>query len=437
MVHATYADHVSGSLSQQLKETTMRLLSESTAARASAPGVRNALTILLIFDLAYFINAMDRQVFPVILPDVRDALGVTSSQVGLLATIFTLGMGLAGIPAGYLTDRWGRKNMILAGLVVFSVTTALQAVAFGWFDMAAYRVISGIGEGVQNAALFAAAGSYFHRNRGLAIGTLSAAYGVGAFTGPAVGQLLVELTGRWQTPLLVFGACGLVVFIVVAVGVPRAAAEYGANTETADRAEEMVVVVSDRLFNRAVVCAAIAAAGAGFALNAWLGLYPTFLRTSHGFTPSQASLTASMFGIGALAAIFAGYLADRISQRLLNVIGLAGLMVTGVLIFATSTPQSVQMVLTLLMGVSFTGVIYTNTSALLQRSVAPALVGRAQGVFLASLYIPASVSGYVFAGLVDSVGWTVGGIVVIVVPCVIGLLGMAALGPHTTSVIRA
>jgi MFS family permease len=409
----------------------MRPLADPAAPpipRLAGPRIRNGLAILLILDLAYFINAMDRQVFPVILPDVREALGVTSSQVGLLATIFTLGMGLAGIPAGYLTDRWGRKNMILAGLVLFSVTTALQAVAVTWFDMAAYRVVSGIGEGIQNAALFAAAGSYFHRNRGLAIGTLAAAYGVGAFTGPAVGQLLVELTGRWQTPLLVFGLCGVVVFVAVAFGVPRAAAEYGADTKDVARAGEMGVVASDRLFNRAVVCAAVAAAGAGFALNAWLGLYPTFLRTAHGFTPSQASVTASMFGVGALAAIFGGYLADRTSQRMLNVIGLTGLMVTGVLIFSTSAPQGVQMLLTLFMGVSFTGVIYTNTSALMQRNVAPALVGRAQGVFLASLYIPASVSGYVFARLVDAVGWTTGGALVIVIPCVIGLLGMAALG---------
>jgi MFS family permease len=418
----------------------MRPLADPAAPpipRLVGPHIRNGLAILLILDLAYFINAMDRQVFPVILPDVREALGVTSSQVGLLATIFTLGMGLAGIPAGYLTDRWGRKNMILAGLILFSVTTALQAVAVTWFDMAAYRVVSGIGEGIQNAALFAAAGSYFHRNRGLAIGTLSAAYGVGAFTGPAVGQLLVEVTGRWQTPLLVFGLFGVVVFVAVAFGVPREAAEYGADTKDVARAGEMGVVASDRLFNRAVVCAAVAAAGAGFALNAWLGLYPTFLRTAHGFTPSQASVTASMFGVGALAAIFGGYLADRTSQRMLNVIGLTGLMVTGVLIFSTSAPQGVQMLLTLFMGVSFTGVIYTNTSALMQRNVAPALVGRAQGVFLASLYIPASVSGYVFARLVDAVGWTAGGALVIVIPCVTGLLGMAALGRPRPAALQA
>ncbi|MGV9800213.1 MFS transporter [Mycobacterium sp. NPDC003449] len=392
--------------------------------------IMGGLSILAILDVAYFINAMDRQVFPVILPEVRAALDVGPSQIGLLATIFTLGMGLAGIPAGYLTDKFGRKNMILAGLAVFSVTTALQAFAFGWLDMAAYRIISGLGEGVQNAALYAAAGSYFYLNRGLAIGTLSAAYGLGAFTGPVVGQALVDLTGHWQTPLITFGLLGAIIYAVIWYGVPRAASEYGADAGDDGKASEMGVTATGKLVNRTIVCSAIAAAGAGFALYAYLGLYPTFLREVHGFSPGQASWTASMFGIGALASVLGGHFADRVDQRRLNVFGLVGLLVTGVLLFTLSAPQAVHIVLSLLVGVFFTGVVYTNTSALMQRSVGPSLVGRAQGVFLAAVYIPASVSGAVFAVLVESFGWAVGGAVVMAVPCAIGLVGMAALGPN-------
>jgi len=402
--------------------------SSPTHPATGSPKLAAGLAILLILDLAYFVNAMDRQLFPVLLPDIRAALGVNAHEIGLLATIFTLGMGLAGIPAGYLTDRWGRKNVILAGLVVFSVTTALQAAAVGWFDMAAYRVVSGLGEGLQNAALYAAAGSYFHRHRGFAVGTLSAAYGLGAFTGPSLGSWLADATGHWQTPLVVFGAFGAVVFLVVWRGVPRSAADYGAQTKDAAVAARMGVVASERLLNRRIVCAGIAAVGAGFALNAFLGLYPTFLREARAFTPGEASVTVSMFGIGALGAVLGGLAADRMNQRLLNVIGLAVFMATGTLIFAAPTPQGVQMLLTLLLGIAFTGVIYTNTSALMQRSVAPSLVGRAQGVFIAALYIPASVSGYVFAVAVDGLGWVTAGIVIIVVPSVVGLLGMAAMG---------
>jgi MFS family permease len=404
---------------------------ELTVRPRRAPGsltVAGGLYILLILDLAYFINAMDRQLFPVLVPDIRAALDLTSGEVGLLTTIFTLGMGLAGIPAGYLTDRWGRKNVIIAGLVVFSITTALQAVAVGWFDLAVYRVLSGIGEGLQNAALYAAAGSYFHRHRGLAIGTLGAAYGLGAFTGPAVGSALVGMTGHWETPLLVFGAVGLVVLAVVFLGLPRWAADYGSRSTGVVAAAEMGVTATGRLFNRTVIWAAVTAVAAGFAIYGYLGLYPTYLRDAQGFTPTQASLAASMFGIGALAAVLGGLVADRVNQRLLNAIGLVMLMVIGSLIFGVSSPPGVQMILSVLMGAAFTGVIYTNTSALMQRSVAPALVGRVSGVFLAALYIPASISGYVFALAVSVLGWTAAGIGMIVAPGVVGLLAMAAMG---------
>ncbi len=68
-----------------------------------------ALTSLVIVAASYVVNAMDRQVFPVLLPDIRKEYGFTLAQGGLLATIFTLGIGLAGVPSGYLLDRLSRK----------------------------------------------------------------------------------------------------------------------------------------------------------------------------------------------------------------------------------------------------------------------------------------------------------------------------------------
>jgi MFS family permease len=410
--------------------------SEPTGTRTKHK-IAGGLSILLVMDLAYLINAMDRQVFPVVLPDIREALDVSPSQIGLLATIFTLGMGLAGIPAGYLADKYGRKNMVIAGLIVFSVTTLLQAFAFGWLDMAVYRVLSGVGEGVQAAALYAAAGSYFHLNRGVAIGTLSATYGIGAFTGPALGQHLVDLTGQWQTPLIVYGIAGGVILALVVVLLPKTATEYGAARSDAAAAAEMGVRASDRLLNKTVICCVVVAACAGFALYAYLGLYPTFLRESLGFTPGQASLTASMFGIGALAALIGGHLADRFDERFLNVIGLIGLATTLCLVFGTALPQSAHMVLTILAGVFFTGVVHTNTNALIQRSVAPALVGRAQGVFLAALYIPASISGLVFAELTGAFGWSAAGALIVLVPCAIGIASMVVVLRTTAGPVTA
>lgn len=53
----------------------------------------------LLIVLSYMVNAMDRQVFPPLLPNIREEYGFSLEQGGLLATNFTLGMALAGLPA--------------------------------------------------------------------------------------------------------------------------------------------------------------------------------------------------------------------------------------------------------------------------------------------------------------------------------------------------
>lgn len=69
-----------------------------------------AIISLVVLALSYVINAMDRQVFPVLVPTINREFGFSLSEGGLLATVFSLGIGLAGIPTGYLLDRWSRKR---------------------------------------------------------------------------------------------------------------------------------------------------------------------------------------------------------------------------------------------------------------------------------------------------------------------------------------
>ncbi len=378
------------------------------------------ISILLILDLAYVINAMDRQVFPILVKPIAAELSLAPAQFGLLATVFTLGLGLAALPAGYISDRIGRKNMIQTGLIIFSIATGLQGVAHGFLDMTAYRVLSGIGEGAQNAALYAAVGVYFHRNRSLAVGTLNVGFGVGAFIGPLFGNYALQLSGSWRAPLFIFAILGLVVLLVVQFGVPKSLTDSAGNGDEIENAPQSEV----RLFNRNVVGCMIVATVSGFAIYGYLGLYPTFLQDAGHFTSAQASLIFGMFGVGALASIPIGLAADRWNQKALNIIGLLGLMVVGGLMFAVPLPMGAHMVLTVLMGVCFTGILYLNTNTLMQRSVPQHRVGTAVGLFVAALYIPASIAGYVFGSLRVELGWAGAGLIIIGVIPSLGLIAM-------------
>src|SRR3981081_676130 len=84
-----------------------------------------AVAMFALLLVSYVINAMDRQLFPVVAADVRHALGFSIPQLGLLSRICTLGMGLPGLPTGFLLARASRRAVALVGLVLFSAATAL------------------------------------------------------------------------------------------------------------------------------------------------------------------------------------------------------------------------------------------------------------------------------------------------------------------------
>src|ERR1700722_9519845 len=83
---------------------------------------RAAFAMFFVLLLSYVLNAIHRSMFSVLAIEVRDAMSLSLPQVGLASTMFTLGMGLAGIPTGYLLATMSRKAVVLLGLLIFSLT---------------------------------------------------------------------------------------------------------------------------------------------------------------------------------------------------------------------------------------------------------------------------------------------------------------------------
>jgi len=84
--------------------------------------------------LGYALMAADRYLFPVLAPDIRRDFGFSLANTGLLSTIFTLGLGIGGLPTGYLLARFPRKAVALTGIAIFSAGTALTAVMTGFWS---------------------------------------------------------------------------------------------------------------------------------------------------------------------------------------------------------------------------------------------------------------------------------------------------------------
>jgi len=387
----------------------------------------SAFVILLILALSYAVNAADRNVFPVLLGGIRKDFGFSLEAAGLLSTVFTLGLGLGGIPAGRLMDRMSRKTVMLIGIFVYSAFTLLTPLAFGYGDMMAYRVFSGVGEAMQNAALFTAVGAYFYATRSTALGILNISYGFGGTIGPYLGAVLATRSGHWQLPFYIYAIVGFVFCAIILFGISKRYTE-AEDRKQSDRlkdggtADSGLAELPSTLLNRntALICASISIAG--FCLYSYLGLYPTYLQTQLGFSVDQAGFAASMFGLGSLvASVPAGWLGDKLGNRTMSQVSFIGVPIVAILMFFVAKTPSSQSTLSFLEGAFGSGTIYVNLYAYVQRSLSSGHIGRASGAFVTYFFLPSTVAGYFFGYMVHHGSWGMAAVAQLVILPLVGL----------------
>jgi sugar phosphate permease len=291
--------------------------------------------------------------------------------------------------------------------------------------------VSGVGEGLQNAAIFTIAGAYFAANRTLAFGVLNVAYGIGSFIGPRWGASLLADYGTWRAPLYIYGWIGVAGAVLMYVVLSRRFSEQQALTSAADVALE--AHIPDTLVNKNTILLALASIFAGLASYGYLGLYPTYLRTQLNFTLTESAAAASMYGAGALAGLLCGYMADRMNQKLITIGSMLGVMAVGYCIFNVATTPLWQDILSLLEGCLASGFIYVNNYSLMQRSVRSTISGRASGLVVTCVYLPAAVSGYLFAELEQNFGWGNAALIQMTILLIIPVVAMLFFDMSRTS----
>lgn len=377
----------------------------STASAPTDSAYSRALSILYLalLCLAYSINAADRQIFPTLLPAIREAFGYDLKTAGLMSTVFTLGLAITGIPTGYLLDRASRKSVIIFAMLIYSIFTMATVFAEGFWDMLFYRAMTGVGEAMQMAGLFAAVGCYFQQKRSLFIGWMIVAYGIGAFFGPRLGSMLSLEANSWKTPFAWFASIGIVIAVIVLLFVPKGFTESSEIKGPAN--EATLAYMPTNLWNHNVIMAAIASAILGFSLYGYMGLYTTYLKSSLNFAHSDAAAALSFFGLGGLLSFVGGWCGDRYSQRWVTAVAFGLLACVGFSIYNLATSLQAQCFLSFMTGTIGSGFVFVNLLTLLQRSVQPNMVGRASGIFLTSLFGAASTAGYLMGALVGTLGW--------------------------------
>jgi YNFM family putative membrane transporter len=185
------------------------------------PAYRRMSVALLMAGFSTFALMYDVQP---LLPAFTAQFGVNAATSSLAVSLTTGTMALTFIPAAVLSDRIGRRTLMICSLFASAVLTILSAALPGWTELLAMRAAIGLALGGLPSVAMAYVSEEVHPNSiGSAMGLYIAASAIGGMTGRLGAAFISQYIG-WREAIGLMGAAGLVAGLAFAVFAPRARA---------------------------------------------------------------------------------------------------------------------------------------------------------------------------------------------------------------------
>jgi MFS transporter, DHA1 family, multidrug resistance protein len=168
-----------------------------------------------------FIGPLSIHLFIPAMPAVKEEFGVSTGVAQLTLSLGMLAMAFFTVAYGGLSDRYGRKRVLLGGLVLFTCGAASCMAAANLPMLLAGRILQGAGAGCGVVLARAIARDVYGQDRvAQVIAYLTAAYVLGPMFAPPIGGQLTTLFG-WRALFVLASAVGLLVVFAVAFAVPE------------------------------------------------------------------------------------------------------------------------------------------------------------------------------------------------------------------------
>jgi MFS family permease len=281
-----------------------------------------------------FLNYLDRYVLTGAANVMARELHFDLSGIGYITSAFLIVYTLCALPMGIWADRARRKDVVALSVAVWSVATALTALATNFWTLFLSRMVLGVGEAGYYPAGTALLSDYFNRSRRSRIMSWwSCAQLVGILGGYGIGGTMAGLyLGSWRLAFLFTGIPGLVLaFLMWRVREPR---RNQADEEEQSEAQAQVIaqeaphlVVPQRVWGqfwtllriRSLFVLIVMQVFAFFVLGVNTTFLPTYLQQKDTFGLSSTSAGLYSGGVivvaGIAGTILGGYLADILNRR--------------------------------------------------------------------------------------------------------------------------
>jgi Arabinose efflux permease len=179
---------------------------------------------LLLFSIGVFMAQLDNGIISSALTTINRHFDVSANWGAWGVTIYTLGLAISLPIAGKLSDRYGRKRLFIAEIVLFGLGSLFVALSPSFELYLAARFIQALGGG----GIFIIGNSHILSTvepgkQAKYLGLLGAMSGVAAILGPNIGSLLLDLTGNWHILFLINVPIAAALLILAFLRLPESA----------------------------------------------------------------------------------------------------------------------------------------------------------------------------------------------------------------------
>jgi MFS family permease len=256
---------------------------------------------------AVLLNYFDRGSLATAAPVLQGQLSLSSTQVGLLFSVFFWTYGPSQLVAGWLVHRFEIRVVLAAGVALWALATALTGLAAGFATILGLRLVLGLGESVTYPSWLLILSRHVPEHARGRFGALVAAgQGLGPMLGTLFGGLAMARFG-WRVMFLGMGTVTLL-WIWPWLSLTRKG-ELRGSTASGSASIRYVEILRERAFWGAALGHFASNIPFYFVLT-WL---PSYLVKAGGFTIVQmAVISATVFGVYAVSTVLAGILSDRL-----------------------------------------------------------------------------------------------------------------------------
>jgi MFS family permease len=298
--------------------------------------------------LGYGLDFYNLIIMAFLLAPVQKALGITLPQTGIVVAMTLTASVIGGILFGWLGDKIGRKNALLATLLLLGAGAVLSAFAWDFASLLAFRIITGIGVGGEWGAGMVLLNEVWHRDRrGFGSSVVQAMSSAGIALASIVATLsLANIAGdwAWRLPLLV-GALPLFLMLFVRSKMPesRLWVEYKRRRERGELPPEklaestpLIEIVRGASLQYFIIGTLLCGAFIVNYQSISIFMPLLMIRDLGANLPAIRNTTLLFALISAIGMIGTGLVSDRLGRRravilsaLMSVVALAGIYATG------------------------------------------------------------------------------------------------------------